>query len=149
MGLISRVSSRTYRKNKCNAIFRAIFFFSPNIPAMTSNSVFQLQNYKDMVDDTQKQLRSQKNEFESFQKTWGDLAGELLMEVEIDIDQIAPEFRAALGHMQKGINVQEAYHKKLQTDCNKVTQVSNEIQEKPADDANYDGFLNEKRKELT
>lgn len=116
---------------------------------MTSNSVFQLQNYKDMVDDTQKQLRNQQTEFESFQDTWQNLAVELLIEVGIEIDQITPEFDAALGHMQKGINVQDAYHKKLQSDFNKVTQVSKEIQEKQADDESYDSFLNEKRQELT
>jgi len=115
---------------------------------MTSNSVFQLQNYENMVNDTEKQLRNQKTEFESFQDTWQNLAVELLTEVGIEIDQITPEFDAALGQMQKGINVQKAYHNKLKSDFNKVTQVSKEIQEKQADDANYDSFMNEKRQEL-
>merc|ERR1712168_545134 len=98
MGLISRVSSRTYRSK------------------MPSNDYFQIENYSSMIKDIEKQITTQQREFNESLNNWGKLVNDLVQDVGVDISQITPEFEQALCHMQKGINVQTAYKNKIKSD---------------------------------
>lgn len=114
-----------------------------------AENYFQIQNYQSIVNDTEKQLNAQKAELESFRKQWEVLAMDLVLDIGIDIDQITPEFENALGHMQKSINVQEAYRAKLHSDVVKVTEVGEAIDKSGTPEEGYDEMLKSKKQELT
>ena len=121
---------------------------------MPTSDFFQSENYKAMIQDSEKQIRQQKAEIEEFKNQFKSLANELLFEIDIGLEQITPEFDHALAHKQKSLKIQEAYHSKLLANLNKLNQVGEEIdyhqqQQQPGEESNHEKLIEDKRKELS
>jgi len=88
---------------------------------------FQMSNFDEACKALNGQIRKQEKFFRESQTAWEELTADLIHEVGIDASQIIPEFQTALGHIKKGINVQTAYQRQIESNREKLVQVDGKI----------------------
>jgi len=97
---------------------------------MPRHQNIQFDNFQIPIADLAKQIRKQEKFFHDQKRLWEELTEDLILEVGVDVGQVIPEFQSALGHIQKGINVQHAYHAKLQANKAVLEDIDGEIANK-------------------